>query len=67
MTIDTFRPHELVDIAGLATVVEKFNREQVGDHPLFAEVVLYRAGEDVALITTPVLSVKHRPDRSPSR
>ena len=51
MTIDTFRPHELVDIADLATVVEKFNREQVGDHPLFAEVVLYRSGEDVALIT----------------
>ena len=51
MTVDTFRPRELVDIADLATTVEKFNREQHGDKPLFAEVVLYRDGNDVALLT----------------
>ena len=51
MAVDTFRPRELVDIAELATTVEKFNREQHGHKALFAEVVFYRDGEDVASLT----------------
>lgn len=51
MTVDTFRPRELFDIAELATTVEKFNREQRGPKSLFAEVVFYRDGEDVASLT----------------
>lgn len=51
MTVDVFKPRELTDISNLALLVEKFNREQVGDKPLFAEVVLYRNGDDVASLT----------------
>lgn len=51
MTVDVFKPIELAAISDLATLVEKFNREQRGDKPLFAEVVLYRDGDDVASLT----------------
>lgn len=51
MTTDNFRPRELVDISNLASQVEKFNKDQFGDKPLFAEVVFYRDGNDVAMLT----------------
>lgn len=51
MSVDVFKPRELIDISNLALLVEKFNREQVGERPLFAEVVLYRDGNDVASLT----------------
>lgn len=51
MSVDVFKPRELTDISSLAVLVEKFNREQDGDAPLFAEVTLYRGGDDVATLT----------------
>lgn len=48
MTVDAFKPNELIDIANLARTVEKFNRDQMGDKKLFAEVTFYRDGGDVA-------------------
>lgn len=51
MTVDVFKPQEMIEIANLAGVVEKFNREQHGDKPLFAEVIFYRGGDDVASLT----------------
>lgn len=50
MSVDVFNPRELSDISDLARLVEKFNHDQVGEKPLFAEVVLYRDGDDVALL-----------------
>lgn len=51
MSVDVFKGRELVAIADLASVVEKFNKEQFGDEPLFAEVVFYRDGEKRASLT----------------
>lgn len=51
MSVDVFKGRELVEIAELSSVVEKFNKEQYGETPLFAEVVLYRDGEKVAGLT----------------
>ncbi|MFJ4997141.1 hypothetical protein ACIP5T_03250 [Microbacterium sp. NPDC088619] len=51
MSVDTFKPRELTDIAELAVLVQNFNRDQHGDKPLFAEVVFYRGGDDVASLT----------------
>lgn len=51
MSVDVFKPRELTEIAGLAKVVEDFNKDQHGETPLFAEVVLFRDGEKVAGLT----------------
>lgn len=51
MSVDVFKKRELVEIAGLANVVEDFNRDQHGEKPLFAEVTFYRGGERVAGLT----------------
>ncbi len=51
MSVDVFKGNELVEIASLGGAVEKFNREQHSDTPLFAEVVFYRGGEKVASLT----------------
>ncbi len=51
MSVDTFKSRELSDLAGLAEMVAKFNREQTSEKPLFAEVTLYRGGNEVALLT----------------
>ena len=48
MSVDVFKARELTEIAGLAKVVEDFNKDQYGDTPLFGEVVFYRDGEKVA-------------------
>lgn len=51
MSVDSFRPRELADISKLAYLVENFNREQVGDKKLFAAIVFYRDGVEVATLT----------------
>lgn len=48
---DTFKPRELIDIAVLAGHVQRFNKEQHGTKPIWAEVVLYRDGKKVAELT----------------
>lgn len=51
MSVDVFKARELVEIAGLAKVVEDFNKDQHGELPLFAEVTFHRDGEKVAGLT----------------
>lgn len=53
---DTFGARELIDISALMGQLHEFNKQQkqMGSEieaPLWAEVVLYRKGEDVARIT----------------
>lgn len=50
MGIDVFKAKELEDIAGLMRTLQDFNKNQYGEKPLHAEVILYRGGEDVALV-----------------
>lgn len=53
MSVDTFTVLELGQLSDLGAAVRQFNLEQLASQgtPLFAEVVLYRAGSDVALLT----------------
>lgn len=49
--MDSFKPRELEGIADLMRKIEVFNKDQLGDRPLFAEVTFYRDGNDVAALT----------------
>ena len=53
---DTFSARELIDISGLMSALAEYNKQQkqMGAEtpaPLWAEVVLFRKGEEVARIT----------------
>lgn len=51
MVVDVFKALELEAIANLARIVEKFNREQVGEAALHAEVLFFREGDEVAQLS----------------
>lgn len=52
MSINTFTPTDLIEIAALANQVEGFNRREIetSEHPMHAEVTFFRTGEEVAVL-----------------